>query len=345
MKMTMPGRFKLQKLLGQMLDAGCKYAVIETTSEGLAQHRAWGIDFKMAVFTNLSPEHLESHGSFENYKKAKAILFKKLDRNKSDSVSIVNLDDKHADFFLKFKAQKKYGYGLNKFQNKQYQNTLFKKVIAQDLQLDQSGAEFKIDNINFKINLLGEFNVYNALAAICVGLSLGMNLVDISRALKTFKGVPGRIEFVQKQPFAVIVDYAHTPEALEKLYQTIKPTIAVLGACGGGRDKAKRPILGKIAAQYSDLVIITNEDPYDEDPREIINQVASGAINSAEKCRVLKILDRKLGIKKALSMARPGDVVIITGKGCEPWLCAARGKKIPWDDRKIIRQELQSLNL
>ena len=379
MKMTMPGRFRLQKLLNQMLNAKCKYAVIETTSEGLAQHRARGIDFNAAVLTNLSPEHIDSHGSFEKYKQAKGILFKALDRtnlitdnyrpgksrtrvctaqrsscavdNSEYSTSIVNLDDKYANYFLKFRAHKRYGYALEKPLNRQYgikdikyRDTSIEKIIAQDIKFNQTSTEFKIHNINFKINLLGEFNVYNALAAICVGLSQGMSLINISKALKVFKGVPGRMEFVQKIPFSIIVDYAHTPEALEKVYQAIKPRIVVLGACGGGRDKAKRPILGKIAAKYADLVIITNEDPYDEDPIEIINQVAEGAI-SAGSNKILKILDRRLAIRKALKMSKPNDVVIITGKGCEPWLCAANNKKIPWDDRKVVRQELKRIDL
>lgn len=174
------------------------------------------------------------------------------------------------------------------------------------------------------------------------GLFQGINLETCKKALEKVEEIPGRMELVISEPFKVFVDYAFTPNALEKVYQTLKPKngkmIAVLGSCGGGRDKWKRPVLGKIAAKYSNQVIITDEDPYDEDPIEIINQVAKGAGDKA-----VKILDRREAIRKALKLAQSGDVVVITGKGCEPWICVAKGKKIPWDDRKVVREEFQKL--
>jgi UDP-N-acetylmuramoyl-L-alanyl-D-glutamate--2,6-diaminopimelate ligase len=326
LKMTMPGRLKLQNFLRQALNANCQYVVLEVTSEGIKQHRQRFIDFDTAVFTNLTPEHIEAHGSFENYRAAKGKLFQA-----TKGIHVINLDDENADYFLQFPAKKKYTYGLNK-------------------------GDINTKNTQFKLRLIGDFNTYNALAAICVGLSQGVNLETCRMALEKVEGIPGRMEEVISQPFKVFVDYAFTPAALEKVYQTLKPPkgnlrlptgqaknkkmICVLGACGGGRDKWKRPILGQIAAKYCDEVIVTNEDPYDEDPMEIIEQVAKGADDKAKK-----ILDRREAIREALKLAKGEDVVVITGKGCEPWICVAKGKKIPWDDRKVVREEFQKLNL
>jgi len=312
LKMTMPGRLKLQKFLRQAVSAGCQYAVIEVTSEGIKQHRQRFIDFDIAVFTNLTPEHIESHGSFERYREAKAKLFQAC-----KNIHIINTDDPNAEYFLQFPAQKKIVYGSP-------------------------------TSVKLNLKLLGEFNIYNALAALQVGLSQGIDLKTCKRALEKVEGIPGRMEVVIEEPFKVIVDYAHTPDALRKVYQTLlnsklksqnSKLICVLGACGGGRDKWKRPELGRIAEKYCDQIILTNEDPYDENPEKILEDIVKGAPKAQ------KILDRKAAIKKALSLAKLGDTVIITGKGSEPWMCVEHGKKIPWDDRKIVREELDRLNL
>ena len=191
------------------------------------------------------------------------------------------------------------------------------------------------------------------MAAICVGLSQGVDLQTIKKALEKTKGVPGRMELVIKEPFKVYVDYAHTPDSLLKVYQTIRNfqplssnrrMICVFGSCGGGRDKWKRPEFGRIAAKYCDEIILTNEDPYDEDPSQILSEIKSGIQNSKFKIQNLyEILDRREAIKKALELAQPQDIVIITGKGSEPWMCVAGGKKIPWDDRKIVRKEFENI--
>ncbi len=330
LKMTMPGRFKIQKFLKEASKEGCCHAVLEVTSEGIKQHRHQFINFNTAVFTNLSPEHIESHGSFKKYREAKLKLFKK-----AKNTHILNLDDENAEYFLKEKAAEKYGFTI-KGKRKD-----IKIVEGRSIEETEEGLSFKIDNIDFKLDFLGKFNVLNALAAISVARSQGISLELCSKALKKAKGVPGRMEVVVKEPFSVVVDYAFTPVALEKVYRAIRSffepskMICVLGACGGGRDKWKRPVLGKIAAKYCDKVIVTNEDPYDEDPIEIINQVAEGALDKAEK-----ILDRKEAIKKALKEADPGDSVVITGKGSEPLMCLAEGNKIPWDDRRIVKDLL-----
>jgi len=317
LKMTMPGRFKIQKFLREAVNTGCQYAILEVTSEGIKQHRHRFINFGTAVFTNLTPEHIEAHGSFENYRSAKGKLFQA-----TKNIHIINLDDENSEYFLKFPAKKKYTYGFDQGD-----------INNKDLQLN--------------LRLIGDFNIYNALSAICVGLSQGVSLDICKRAVEKVEGIPGRMEDVVSQPFKVFVDYAFTPNALEKVYQTLTknyklPTsrlICVLGACGGGRDKWKRPILGSLAGKYCDEVIVTNEDPYDENPLEIIEQVAKGTNNKAKK-----ILDRREAIKEALKLAKEGDVVVITGKGCEPWICIAKGRKIPWDDREVAREEIKRLS-
>ncbi|PIR72674.1 MAG: hypothetical protein COU42_00385 [Candidatus Nealsonbacteria bacterium CG10_big_fil_rev_8_21_14_0_10_36_24] len=305
LKMTMPGRLKIQKFLSQAVKTGCKYAVLEVTSEGIKQFRHKFIKFDVAVLTNLSPEHIEAHAGFEKYREAKLKLFKN-----TKKIHIINLDDENAEYFWKIPAEKKIGYRLNEAA----------KLLPKNL------------------NLLGEFNLYNALAAVHIGLSQGISLDICKRALEKIRGIPGRMEIVVKEPFIVVVDYAHTPEALKKVYETLKGAklICVLGACGGGRDKWKRPVLGKIAAKYCQEVIITNEDPYDENPIEIIEQVA-GDTNAK------KVLDRGEAIKEALKLAQPRDVVVITGKGSEPWMCVAHCKKIPWDDRQVVKEKYKNL--
>jgi UDP-N-acetylmuramoyl-L-alanyl-D-glutamate--2,6-diaminopimelate ligase len=363
-KMTMLGRFALQKLLNQMVKAGCQYAVIETSSEGIAQYRHLGIDYDVAVFTNLSPEHIESHGSFENYKKAKSKLFLKLENSQPkagppraektkklknkivEKVSIINLDDKYADYFLQFPADEHYGYAVNfKPETLNYKQDL-KAVKAENVQLGPQGSRFTVYGLKFTLNLLGKFNVANALAAICVGLSQGIDLEIVKKGLEKIKSIPGRMEQIDKgQKFKVFVDYAHTPQALEAIYKTIggSSIIHVLGSCGGGRDKAKRLISGKIAGQNAKYVIVTNEDPYDEDPNLIIDEVAKGAEAAGKKLNqdLFKILDRRQAIKKALDLAKADDIILITGKGSEQAICLANNKKIPWDDRKVVRELLE----
>ena len=342
LRMTMMGGFQLQKFLRQTIDAGCEYVVLEITSEGIKQYRHKFINFELAAITNLTPEHIESHKGFENYKKAKGKLFQI-----AKNIHIVNLDDEHRDYFLKFPADKKYGYTKElKVQSaKRKKTTQSLKIIkAENCSVFEGGISFFVNNIEMKLNLLGSFNIYNALLATCIGLSQGIDLRTCQKALIKAKGIPGRMETVISKPFRVIVDYAFTPNALEQVYKTIKNNfnpqkmICVLGSCGGGRDKWKRPVLGELAAKYCDQIIITNEDPYDENPMEIINQIFEGT-----KGKALKILKRREAIKKALSLAKEDDTVIITGKGCEPSICFDKGKKIPWDDRKVTREEFNLL--
>ncbi|MBU1149308.1 UDP-N-acetylmuramoyl-L-alanyl-D-glutamate--2,6-diaminopimelate ligase [Patescibacteria group bacterium] len=350
-KMTMPGRFQLQKMLRKMVKAGCSHLVIETSSEGIAQYRHLGIDYNMAVLTNLSPEHIESHGSFKNYRKAKGKLFALLGKSKSKGrkISVVNLDSDQADYFLQFFADQKWGYAIKQEGKESQDNN--NVVFAEDVNLKSWGSRFLVRGQRFNFDLVGQFNIYNALAAVCVGLSLGIDLKVIEQGLDKIKKIEGRVEEVdQGQQFKVIVDYAHEPKSLENLYQALRPTttgkiIAVLGSCGGGRDKARRPILGRLAAQFADQVIVTNEDPYDEDPQIIIDQVIKGAVESGKQLdeNLFSLLDRRQAIKKALSLADPHDLVIITGKGAEQCIMEKGGTRIPWDDRQVVREELNNL--
>lgn len=309
LKMTMPGRFKIQKFLREALNENCQYVVLEVSSEGIKQHRHRFIDFSAAVFTNLSPEHIEAHKGFENYKKAKGKLFKS-----TKGVHIINVDDKNAEYFLQFAAQRKITYGLE-------------------------AGEINDKQLNLQLNLPGVFNICNALAAIGVGFSQGMAIEVCKKVVESAQGIPGRMEEVISRP-RVFVDYAFTPNALEKVYQTLKPVngkmIGVLGACGGGRDKWKRKVLGQLAAKYCEEVIITNEDPYEEPPEKIMEDVASGITYY----QIIK--DRREAIRKALEMAKFEDVVVITGKGCEPWIIE-KERKIPWDDRRVVREEFAKI--
>ncbi len=358
-KMTMLGRFKTQKLLKAMVTAGCKYAIIETSSEGIKQCRHLGINYDIVVFTNLTPEHLEAHGGFLNYKKAKGKLFAHLTKRKRKKIAgqiikktiIVNADDQNADYYLNFVADNKLTFSLN--QPSDFQ-------VAR-LELTANGTIFNLQSLVFKTNLLGRVNIYNCLAAIAVAKSQNINEEIIKTALLKYQGMPGRFEFIKTgsasrrsgQNFKVMVDYAPEPESMKHLYETLKifkfnKIIHVLGSCGGGRDKNRQPILGKIAAQNSQMVIITNEDPYDDDPLKIINNVAEGALKAGKilnqsgsaRQNLFKIEDRREAIAKALSLAQEGDLVLITGKGCEQYICMANGKKIPWDDRKVVKELL-----
>lgn len=340
-KMTMPGRGYLQSFLKKAVDAGCQYAVIEVTSEGILQYRHKFIDFETAVFTNLSPEHIERHGSFQNYKTAKGELFRA-----TKKAHILNLDDENIKFYLQFPAKKKIGYTEVPLQEVVSHPKDLEIIRAKNCGEEDKGLNFQINDINFRLNLLGRFNVQNALAAICVGILEDVSLETCRKALENIQKIPGRMEVVVEKPFKVIVDYAHTPDALAKVYRTLKERklICVLGSCGGGRDKWKRPLLGKIASNFCDEIILTNEDPYDEPPMEIIKQIFDGVTDQKRQV-TRKVLDRRKAVKEALNLGRTGDTIVITGKGCEAWMCVQNGRKIPWDDREIVREEFKELKL
>ncbi len=342
-KMTMPGRFGLQKFLRQMVSAGCKYAVIETSSEGIAQYRHAGIDYDLAVFTNLSPEHIESHGSYDRYRGAKGKLFGalRLGRNKGlPKTAIINLDDAEADYFLKFNVNN-VGFTLND----SYRKEVREIFSAKNILVTDGGSSFAIGGENFETKLLGRFNVYNLVGAIAACKVLGVGAAVLKKAAAKIDLVPGRMEFINEgQNFQVIVDYAHEPASMKALYGIVREipherVIHIFGSTGGGRDKSRRPVLGEIADQNAQIVILTNDDPYEENEEKIVNDIKKGIVKKKEGESLFIILDRKKAIEKGIELARKGDIVLITGKGSEQKM-AIGGKMIKWDDREIAREIL-----
>ncbi len=374
-KMTMIGRFFTQRILKRMYDNGCQYAIVETTSEGIRQFRHRFINYDLLIFTGLYPEHIESHGSFENYKKAKGELFahlkrcktkyvdedkrvkkisseiKKIDLSRVKKTIIVNGDSEHVDYFLDFWAEEKMIYQKHFEEELEENGTKSRYVEYQNVCYRDKGYDFSVEGEMIRLPMLGEFNVENSMSAVCVCISQGVSMATIKRGLGKIQGIAGRLEKIDLgQDFTIIVDYAFEPGAMEKLYATTdllphNRMIHVLGSAGGGRDTARRGQLGKMAGQKSDVVIVTNEDPYDEDPGLIIEQVASGAEYAGKKegKDLLKIEDRREAIAKALQLAQKDDIILVTGKGSEQAICVKGGEKIPWDDRQVIRDELQKI--
>lgn len=327
-KMTMPGRFFTQKFLREAVDAGCDYAIVEMTSEGARFFRHTGIHLDALVFTNLSPEHIESHGSFAKYKQAKLRLAKHLSKSKKPiRMSIANTDNEHAYSFLLYPIEKNIGYSLSH---------------VHILSEDEYKSTIVYHDQEITIPLPGKFNISNAIAALTLSNELGLPLQDAKKGIEELSLIRGRVERVNAgQDFSVIVDYAHTDDSLRKLYEAFPTSrkIAVLGSTGGGRDSWKRPVLGKIADEYADEIILTDEDSYDEDPMKIINEVASGV----EKHTPHIIIDRREAIAKALSFARTGDTVLITGKGTDPYIMGPHGTKVEWDDATVAREEIERI--
>ncbi len=343
MKMTTPSGWLLHKWMRIMVNNGFSHAVLEISSQGLSQNRHLGIAFDTAVFTNLAPEHIEAHGGFENYKQAKGLLFAALKNSpKSNTAIVANADDEHFSYFLNFPAKEHFSYGVQ-------DSTA--NFVARDIIQSPEGVSFSLQNLKFHLQLKGLFDVYNALAAIAATSNQGAALATAKAGLEKVALVPGRMEVIQSEPFMVLVDYAPEPYSLTALYNTIatwqkKRLIHILGSTGGGRDKARRQILGQMAGQTADIVIVTNEDPYDDDPQTIIHEVADGAINVGKviKENLFRNPDRRGAIAKAFSLAQEGDLVLITGKGSEQKMAVANGKYIDWDDRQVAREELAKLN-
>ncbi len=355
-KMTMLGRSRLQSLLARMVAAGCTHAVVETSSEGIKQWRHAAINYDTVVFTNLTPEHLESHGGFENYKRAKGRLFahltarprKRFGGRRVEKSAVVNLGDEHAGYFLSFRADRKIGFFVDREGARRHAgDAVDRRVEAHDVRLHPDSSDFTVGQERFHLPLPGLFNVENALAAVAAAAEHQVALSIASRALAKTGTIPGRMELIDLgQPFRVLVDYAPEPESFRRMYEAVDRMgrtgriIHVLGSCGGGRDVARRPVLGQMAAAKADIVIVTNEDPYDDDPAAIIEDVAAGAEQAGKRRGhdLFTILDRTAALEKAVSLAGPGDLVIATGKGAEQAICVAGGKKIPWDERTKLRE-------
>lgn len=346
-KFTTLSSWALQKFLKQAVSAGCDYAVIEVSSHSLDQNRVWGVDFDMAVITNITREHLDYHGTMENYAKVKEKLFI-LTSRKVGTTSVVNLSMEFAENFLKYGAEKKYGYFLETQNPKYFPERDTEVLIARNIQVRPDGAKFTVESKEFSLQIPGEFNIENALAAACVGLSQRVRLGLVAEALGKIKSIPGRMERIENsRGIEIIVDYAVTPDSLEKLYAYLSgikkdqaKIISVFGSCGE-RDRGKRPIMGEIVAKTADEAIVTNEDPYNEDPQRIIDEVFAGVAKyKKENENAWRIPDRREAIKKALQIAGPGDIVVVTGKGAEETMAIGH-KRIPWNDPTVIREVLR----
>jgi len=328
-KMTMPGRAFLQTFLARAVREGAKYVVLEVTSEGAKQFRHLCLDMDALVFTNLQREHIESHGSMEKYAEAKFQLGLALaSSSKRPRAIIANSDNTYSKPYLELPVETVLPFGQED---------------ATELSLRDGEVSFRYDGVLFTIPHPGMFSVLNALAAIKTAAWLGVPLPVCSEALGALTVIPGRAEHIEaEQDFLAVVDYAHTPDSLKALYGAYgkRRKICVLGNTGGGRDTWKRPLMGKIAEEHCDEVILTNEDPYDEDPVAIID-----AMKSELTRPVQTIMDRREAIHTALSLARSGDAVLITGKGTDPYIMEANGKKTSWSDAQVVREELEKLKV
>jgi len=325
MRMSMPGRFFLQRFVARALKEECNAVVLEMTSEGARQFRHRAINLDALIFTNLAPEHIESHGSFKAYADAKFSLGRQLVRSRKQfRIMVANGDDPESARYLALPVEKTVSYSLKDDKSRE---------------ANENGGHFRFNDMKIRVMLPGNFSLENALAAATLADALGIGTPTIARALGKISRIPGRAEKINAgQAFTVIVDYAHTPESLRALYDAYRNTkkICVLGATGGGRDKWKRPVMGKIANDNCDVIILTNEDPYDEDPQEIIKEIAKGVTRKAEI-----ILDRRAAIARGVSLAMPGDAVLITGKGTDPTIQGPRHSATPWSDAQVAREEVE----
>lgn len=323
--LTTPDCIQVQKLFREMKNNGCKSAVMEVTSHALEQRRVEHTRFSCGIFTNLTPEHLDYHKTMENYKEAKRKLFLMLD---DKAYAIVNADDPAGSEMLRGCKAKAITFGIEKKAD----------VQAKDLKLNAQGmtfqVEYKNESLLFSSTLIGRFNVSNILGAIAFGLTRGFTLAELKEKIASFKAVPGRLQRVPSQNKTVFVDFAHTPDALVNVLKTLreisqKRMITVFG-CGGNRDRLKRPVMAKIAEEFSDIVIVTSDNPRNEQPEAIAQEIVQGF----KKKDYLMELDRKAAIEKAISIAGKEDIVLIAGKGHEKTQIFAH-KTVPFDDVQV----------
>jgi UDP-N-acetylmuramyl-tripeptide synthetase len=342
-KMSMPGRFFMQKFIHDAVVAHCDWIVLEMTSEGVKQFRHKWIDLDALIVTNVSPEHIESHGSFEKYLDAKLELARSLARSsKTRKILVTNRDDEHAPKFI--------------MNAKNVESFPFSLADAGTYSTDENGVRFIFREKPISSPLHGIFNIQNILAAGVFAESIGISPETVSKAVSKLSLIRGRVEYVTlpsenpksvTQNFDVIVDYAHTIDSLTKLYETFpnNKKICVLGNTGGGRDTWKRKGMAEVADTHCDHIILTNEDPYDEDPMKIINDMKVGI----SKKPLEIIMDRRKAINTALRMANKESrdekrvTVLISGKGTDPYIMEANGKKTPWDDADVVREELEKI--
>ncbi len=324
-RMSMPGRFFLQRFMRRAYADDCDAMIIEMTSEGARQHRHRGIELDALIFTNLAPEHIESHGSLEAYANAKFEIGLALARSrKRERYIVANAGDSESARFLALPVEHALPFSLDNHA---------------PWEATPEGGYFTLDGQRISITLPGEFSLKNALAAATLTRAIGVKPAVIASALGTIRTIPGRAERVEAgQDFTVVVDYAHTPDSLKAIYEAYagRRRICVLGATGGGRDKWKRPVMAGVADSLCDAIILTDEDPYDEDPRAIVDELAAGIKQHSPEI----IMDRREAIARGIALAQSGDAVIITGKGTDPSIARAGGTKEPWSDARIAREEI-----
>ena len=332
---TTPDALSINELMVKMLQAGCTHCFMEASSHAIVQERMAGMKISGAVFTNISHDHLDYHGSFDEYIKAKKKLFDELP---IDAFALVNADDKRGLVMLQNTKAQKHTYGLK------YPADFKGKIISNTLH----GLELDIQGKAVWFRLIGSFNAYNLLATLGTAILLGEEEEETMMQLSKLKGAQGRVETITYNGIMAIVDYAHTPDALENVLKTIQgvrtggeQVITVVG-CGGNRDKEKRPIMAHIAAQLSDKVILTSDNPRNESPADILKDMEAG-INPVALKKVLTISDRREAIKTACAMAAKGDIILIAGKGHETYQ-EIQGVRYPFDDRAVAKELLKLIH-
>jgi UDP-N-acetylmuramoyl-L-alanyl-D-glutamate--2,6-diaminopimelate ligase len=340
MHMTMPGPWTLHRMLRDMYRAGCTHVVMEVTSEGIKQGRHYGIAFCTTVFTNLSPEHLTSHGgSFEKYKQTKGKLFATL-RGRKGTFSILNFESEYGEYYSSFKAEKITTFGFK-----------HGDVRASDVAEQSDGVTFTVEGFEYGLRTHGKFNILNALPAIILAEHLGLPKEKIRNGLMALTVIPGRMERIEEgQPYTVIVDYAHEKLSINTLLDTASSwkkhdtkVIVLIGAEGGGRDTQKQEDMGEASGKKADVVIVTTTDPYDDDPEVLAENVASFVEKEGKKRGedLFVILDRREALTKAFSLAAPGDIVLATGMGAQETMIV-RGQSLPWNEREIVRELIRN---
>lgn len=342
-----PGKGMVQQFLAQALADKCEYVIVEVTSWGLDQYRLWGIAFDVTVFTNLTYEHLDLHGTMERYKEAKGRLFKRLHSAVKPGVrktGIINADDEAADYFRSLSPDRTFSFGLTKPAD-------FTAEGVKTMPVHFTAVEGQSMREPIDMHLSGMFNVANALAAAATARSVGISWPEIAKGLATVPGVPGRMEFINAgQPFHVIVDFAHTPNGFKVLFEAARELvgkdhkiIAVYGATGG-RDPGRRPLVGKVAAELIDFSVLTSEDPRNEDPEEIAKQIEIGL--NKKGAQAVKdytfVKDRAEAIQYACQIAKPGDAVLLCSMGDYDVMYVGDGK-VPWSDREAAKTAIKSL--
>ena len=332
-ELTTPDVFTLFRYIAMMKEEGCKHCIMEVSSHAIDQGRIDGLDYDVAGFTNLSHDHLDYHASFKEYAYTKKRLF---DGLSPKAIAIYNADDKNGSVMVQNSKADRVSYGLIS------QADYKAKIIEHDF----AGMQIRIEGQEFFTHLIGKFNAYNILAVLAIAEALEYERIDILRALSKVSTAAGRFEIVRNEKMKVtaIVDYAHTPDALENVLTTIaqinknKGKIITLIGCGGDRDKTKRPLMAKVAVNYSDKVILTADNPRSENPEDILDDMEVG-IEKDQSRKVLRISDRKSAIKTAISLASPTDVILVAGKGHETYQ-EINGVKYPFDDKQILQEFL-----